>query len=82
MLVKERLKTEMGLFPGGSAVPTASASTCATWPSCSGCSSGCTEPYRLGANIYIVKPLDFAKFTEAVRQMGLSWLLLNQPRPG
>ena len=37
------------------------------------------ETYKLGASSYIVKPLDFAKFTEAVRQVGLYWLLLNQP---
>ncbi len=37
------------------------------------------ETYKLGVNSYIVKPLDFAKFTEAVRQVGLYWLLLNQP---
>jgi len=37
------------------------------------------ETYKLGANSYIVKPLDFVKFTEAVRQVGLYWLLLNQP---
>ena len=36
------------------------------------------ETYKLGASSYIVKPLDFAKFTEAVRQVGLYWLLLNQ----
>jgi two-component system response regulator len=37
------------------------------------------EAYKLGSNSYIVKPVDFAKFTEAVRQVGLYWLLLNQP---
>ena len=34
--------------------------------------------YELGVNSYIVKPVDFAQFTEAVRQLGLYWLLLNQ----
>lgn len=37
------------------------------------------ESYRLGVNSYIVKPVDFKKFTEAVQRMGLYWLLLNQP---
>ncbi len=35
--------------------------------------------YRLGINSYIVKPVEFDQFTEAVRQIGCYWLLLNQP---
>jgi two-component system response regulator len=37
--------------------------------------------YNLHANSYIRKPVDFDQFTEAVRQIGLYWLLLNEPPP-
>ncbi len=37
--------------------------------------------YELGVNSYIVKPVDFAQFGEAARQLGLYWLLVNQPGP-
>jgi two-component system response regulator len=37
------------------------------------------ESYQLGVNSYIVKPVDFAQFTESMRQLGLYWVLLNQP---
>jgi two-component system response regulator len=35
--------------------------------------------YQLGVNSYIVKPVDFSQFAEAVRQLGLYWIILNQP---
>ena len=37
------------------------------------------ESYKLGVNAYVVKPVEFEKFVEAVAQLGLFWLLLNQP---
>jgi two-component system response regulator len=37
--------------------------------------------YSLHANSYIVKPVDFQKFSEAVRSIGLYWLLINTPPP-
>jgi two-component system response regulator len=37
--------------------------------------------YQLGANSYIRKPVDFNQFMEAIRQLGLYWLVLNQTPP-
>jgi CheY-like chemotaxis protein len=37
--------------------------------------------YDLGVNSYIKKPVDFEQFSEAVRNIGLYWLVLNQPPP-
>jgi CheY-like chemotaxis protein len=40
------------------------------------------ESYKLGVNAYVVKPVDFEQFVEAVREIGLFWAVLNEPPPG
>ena len=37
------------------------------------------ECYRLGANAYVVKPVDFQQFTEAIRTLGMFWAVVNEP---
>jgi two-component system response regulator len=37
--------------------------------------------YKLGANSYVRKPVDFAQFTEAIKTLGLYWLIWNEPAP-
>jgi DNA-binding response OmpR family regulator len=37
--------------------------------------------YKLGANSYIQKPVDFNQFVEAIKNLGLYWLVLNEPPP-
>jgi two-component system response regulator len=37
------------------------------------------ESYKLGVNAYIVKPVDFEQFVKAIGDLGLFWLVLNQP---
>lgn len=44
--------------------------------------SDLVESYSRGANNYVRKPVDFKEFQEATRQLGLYWLMLNQPPPG
>ncbi len=40
------------------------------------------DSYQLGVNAYVVKPLDFHEFTDAVKQVGAFWAILNEPPPG
>ena len=40
------------------------------------------DGYRYGANSYVRKPVDYDQFAETIRQLGLYWLILNQPPPG
>ena len=39
------------------------------------------ESYKLGVNAYVVKPVDFHQFVEAIRQVGSFWAIINQPSP-
>ena len=39
------------------------------------------QGYRYGANSYVRKPVDYDRFVEAIRQLGLYWLFLNEPPP-
>jgi two-component system response regulator len=48
---------------------------------CSGEEQDILRGYDLGANGYVRKPVDFVQFAEAVRQMGLYWLIINEPPP-
>ena len=43
--------------------------------------SDLVEGYHLGANSYLVKPIDFEQFIEVIRHIGYYWLLLNRPIP-
>jgi len=40
------------------------------------------ESYRLGVNAYVVKPVDFHVFIDAVKGLGVFWALINEPPPG
>jgi CheY-like chemotaxis protein len=40
------------------------------------------ESYQLGVNAYVVKPVDFTQFSEAIRQLGCFWAILNERPPG
>lgn len=43
--------------------------------------SDLVESYNLGANAYVVKPVDFHAFAEAVKRLGVFWALVNEPPP-
>lgn len=38
--------------------------------------------YKLGTNAYVVKPVDFHEFVDAIKELGLFWAVVNQPPPG
>src|ERR1700686_5364732 len=38
--------------------------------------------YKLGVNAYVVKPVDFHQFVEAIKELGVFWAVINQPPPG
>ncbi len=40
------------------------------------------ESYKLGVNAYVVKPVDFHEFIDAVKGLGIFWAMINQPPPG
>jgi CheY-like chemotaxis protein len=40
------------------------------------------ETYKLGVNAYVVKPVDFQQFIEAVKELGAFWAIVNEPPPG
>jgi CheY-like chemotaxis protein len=38
--------------------------------------------YQLGVNAYVVKPVDFQKFVESIKELGFFWAVINEPPPG
>src|ERR1700674_3498507 len=38
--------------------------------------------YKLGVNAYVVKPVDFHQFVEAIKELGVFWAVINEPPPG
>ena len=38
--------------------------------------------YKLGVNAYVVKPVDFTEFVNAIKELGLFWAVINYPPPG
>lgn len=43
--------------------------------------SDLVRTYKLGVNAYVVKPVDFTQFVQAVRDLGMFWMVLNEPPP-
>lgn len=39
------------------------------------------ESYKLGANSYVVKPVDIVQFIEAIKNLGQYWVIINEPPP-
>ena len=40
------------------------------------------KSYKLGVNAYVVKPINFHEFTDAIRELGIFWAIINEPPPG
>ena len=38
--------------------------------------------YKLGVNAYVVKPVDFHEFVNAIKELGIFWAIINEPPPG
>jgi DNA-binding NarL/FixJ family response regulator len=43
--------------------------------------SDLVESYKLGVNAYVVKPVGFQQFVDAIGQLGMFWAVLNEPPP-
>ena len=44
--------------------------------------SDLVRSYKLGVNAYVVKPVGFAEFVDAIQDLGVFWAVLNEPPPG
>ncbi len=40
------------------------------------------DSYKLGVNAYVVKPVDFHEFVNAIKELGVFWAIINEPPPG
>ena len=41
-----------------------------------------TRSYNLGVNAYVVKPVEFSRFVDSIKELGLFWAVINEPPPG